>query len=438
MCDNVMNQLIKNGLCTGCGICVSESKNEKMAMAFNKYGFWEPINVSTLDISCIKVCPFNPAPEPFVKDEDVIATEFFHTAKNIHHRIGRFENTYVGYSPEYRNTSSSGGIATFIFKKLLEEKIVDHLFIVTKKNGRYEYQFFNNVDDIDKISKTRYYPVTMQGFFEKLSGIVGKVAVSGVACFVKAIRLKQMYYPEYKDKIPFVLGLICGGIKSTFFSDYLALSSGANVNYQYPEFRVKDFSSTANDYSFRCTSVDDNETFQIKMKTVGDMWGTGYFKSNACDFCTDVTTELADISVGDAWLPEFVHDGAGNSVVITRSELAEDIIQKAIFNKEIEANIVSHELVIRSQRGSFVHRQDAIKFRTALSMFKNKPHLRQKYGSFFISPLQMSVQICRRITRAKSLKIWSSCKSPIKFNSKMKKYRTLLKIFTKLDHFFRK
>jgi coenzyme F420-reducing hydrogenase beta subunit len=42
------------------------------------------------------------------------------------------------------------------------------------------------------------------------------------------------------------------------------------------------------------------------------MWGTGLFKSNACDFCDDVTTELADVSL-DAWIP-YNKDGLGNSV----------------------------------------------------------------------------------------------------------------------------
>ena len=37
----------------------------------------------------------------------------------------------------------------------------------------------------------------------------------------------------------------------------------------------------------------------IKMSLLGDMWGTGLFKANACDFCDDVTA-VKDISLGDA------------------------------------------------------------------------------------------------------------------------------------------
>lgn len=39
----------------------------------------------------------------------------------------------------------------------------------------------------------------------------------------------------------------------------------------------------------------------------------------ACDFCDDVFAETADIALGDAWLPEYVQDGNGTNVVVTRN-----------------------------------------------------------------------------------------------------------------------
>ena len=117
-----------------------------------------------------------------------------------HDKIGYYYELYAGYSKEFRETSSSGGIATYIFKTLLENKLVDNLFIVKEVNGQYTYQFFSNLKEITQISKTRYTPVTLEKLFQEISEIDGTVAVSGVACFVKAIRLKQMYNPELKEK----------------------------------------------------------------------------------------------------------------------------------------------------------------------------------------------------------------------------------------------
>lgn len=69
--------------------------------------------------------------------------------------------------------------------------------------------------------------------------------------------------------------------------------------------RVQNSNSIAYNYAFRCTDTAGNDEKPIKMQAVGNMWGTGLFKANSCDFCDDVTTELADISLGDAWLEPF-------------------------------------------------------------------------------------------------------------------------------------
>src|SRR5690606_17900611 len=141
----------------------------------------------------------------------------------------------------------------------------------------------------------------------------------------KAVRLKQHYYPQYKEKISFLVGIICGGLKSRFFTDYLANKSGIEGKYSKQEYRIKDANSRAIDYSFG--AYDSSGDFhQMKMKTVGDMWGTGLFKSHACDFCDDVTTELADISLGDAWIPPYNKEGLGTSVIVTRTKTADLLI----------------------------------------------------------------------------------------------------------------
>src|SRR5690606_19547467 len=121
--------------------------------------------------------------------------------------------------------------ATYVFEKLLKENIVDYLYVVKEVNGSYAYQLFSNFEEIKKISKTRYIPVTLDDFFKAIDSLEGKVAVSGVACFVKAIRLKQYYNPELKTKITFIIGIICGGLKSAFFTDYLAQKSGIKGSY---------------------------------------------------------------------------------------------------------------------------------------------------------------------------------------------------------------
>jgi coenzyme F420 hydrogenase subunit beta len=430
--------IVNQDLCTGCGICVSESP-DSLRMHWNESGFLTPQQIGdNIHDNAIRVCPFNPNPDDEVKDEDKLANIYLKDATNYDPKIGRFENTYVGYSNDYREVASSGGIATYIFAKLLEDKIVDNLFIVKEVEGTYKYQFFSQVNDIIKISKTRYIPVTLEELFLKINEVDGKVAVSGVACFIKAIRLKQHYHPELKDKIPFLVGIICGGLKSNFFTEYLAQKSGIISSYSQQEYRIKDAKSTSSDYSFG--AFDEKNSFhQMKMSTVGDMWGTGLFKANACDYCTDVLTELADISLGDAWLDEYRNEGLGNSVVVTRSKLADKIVIKGIQNGSLIVSEISKEKIIASQSSSFIHRQNAIYFRTRIRKFKNKliPSLRERNFKFISVPYAF-VQIQRQRTRASSLKLWEKSPNASNFELKIKKELNLLKFFTRVYHRLRK
>jgi coenzyme F420-reducing hydrogenase beta subunit len=79
------------------------------------------------------------------------------------------------------------------------------------------------------------------------------------------------------------------------------------------------------------------------------MWGSGMFKNNACDFCDDFTTELADISLGDAWLNPYNQDGKGTNVMVTRSKLAEKLISDGIINKELSVDPLDFTQFLSSQ-----------------------------------------------------------------------------------------
>lgn len=426
-----IQDIVKAQLCTGCGVCVSESI-ETGKMIWNNQGFLVPSFEE--ENFAVRVCPFNTKPDEVVKDEDALAKLFLTTTTKKDEKVGKYVNSYVGYSYKYRPTSSSGGIATYIFETLLQQKIVDHLFIVKEVNGTYEYSLFSNAEQILKISKTRYIPVTLEKLFTEINKIDGRIAVSGISCFIKAIRLKQHYHPELKDKIPFLIGIICGGLKSRFFTDYLAQSAGIQNKYLNQEYRIKDAESTASNYSFGAFD-EENVYHQMKMRTVGDMWGTGLFKSNACDFCDDVTTELADISLGDAWISPYNSEGLGNSVMVTRSELAENLIRVGIQNKELHVETLPIDHFIASQAASFKHRQLGMKYR--LNLFKKKsatiPYKRKRFLQSIPFEYQW-VQKQRMLLRKESLIAWQNVPESLAFQNAIQPGKSKLITLTRFYH----
>ncbi|MDM1719801.1 Coenzyme F420 hydrogenase/dehydrogenase, beta subunit C-terminal domain [Acinetobacter towneri] len=425
--------IVKNNLCTGCGVCISEDQSHQAKMIWNNEGFLVPsLGKSSTQDKMIKVCPFAIQQ----KNEDELGELFLKLPETQYHdKIGYYYGLYAGYSKQFRETSSSGGIATYVFNALLEQKIVDYLFIVKEVDGQYAYQFFSNVEEITQISKTRYTPVTLEKLFQELSKVDGKVAVSGVACFVKAIRLKQMYDPVLKEKIAFIVGIICGGLKSKYYTDYLAQEAGCKNEYNYAQYRVKNKESYALDYKFSCIEKSDKKIHMVDMQSLGDMWGTGLFKSNACDFCDDVLTELADISLGDAWIDPYDKNGLGNSIIITRTKIAENLIKNGLNKNLLALDVMNTEKIILSQNGSFNHRHKGLAFRVMKVNKEGKLTPRKRNKHMVNQNLLFNfVQNSRLKTRQKSLDYWLETRNHLKFKIKMKPYLENLKFFTLWNH----
>lgn len=427
-----IEKILKNDLCTGCGVCISEDKSQTAKMVWSEHKFLVPsvTEASTQD-DMYNVCPF----KDNQLNEDVLGKIFFKSESlNYNEKIGYYSGLYGGYSKEFRETSSSGGIATYIFKQLLERKIVDHLFIVTESHEGFAYKLCRSIEDIKEISKTRYMPVTLENLFKEIENIDGKIALSGVACFVKAVRIKQEKYKELKEKIPFIVGIICGGLKSKYYTDYLAQSSGCFDDYESVEYRLKKSESFAIDYKFGCQSKKTKKIHMVEMRSVGDMWGTGLFKSNACDFCDDVVTELADISLGDAWIKPYSDDGRGNSIIIARSKQAHDLIKFGNANSDLNIDALDVSDILESQRGSYNHRHLGLKYR--IDHAQKNGFLYPEKRSRFLEKrniLMNFVQFFRLKTRANSLKIWHKYQDVNKFNEIIKKDLKNLELVTTIN-----
>ena len=440
MKKNIINSVVDNDMCVGCGLCTYKNE-KKLEMSWNDEGFLVPklkYDDAELELD-LEVCPFNPKPDKNVKTENEIANIFLKDAKHKHPRIGRFNNLFVGYADEFRSVSSSGGIATFVFKTLLESGEVDHVISVKGgENNHYEFSISSSVSELLESTNSKYYPVTMATIIPEINKLNGTVAVSGIACFIKSIRLAQYYHPELNEKIKFLVGIICGGLKSSFFAEYMASKSGIHKNnFKNPNFRVKDPKSSANDYSFESTKISNGTVKKIKMREIGQMWGTGLFKANACDFCDDVTTELADISVGDAWIQPYVNDGKGTSVVLTRSLAADMLIKNAILKKHIKLESLSLDKFMKSQSGSFNHRQKNLGYRIKNEEIKGSILPPKRFNEKIDSFPEKIVQIIRRKSRKNSLKYWKEFPDFDYFDKKMKSILFFLKIATSINHKYR-
>lgn len=308
------------------------------------------------------------------KNEDSVSKELFFNTPDIkyNNKLGYYLGSYVGHVLEgnYRENASSGGFGTWIFKELLEKGYIDGVIHVVKNNSNkalFKYSISRTVEEISNGAKTRYYPVELSEVLQIVKKNPGKYAVIGLPSYVMDIRLLAESDPIFKDRIKFVIGLVCGHQKSQQFADFLAWQCGVEPGtLETINFRKKIDGLSSTSYGIEVTGIV-NGTKQTIVKNTKDLygydWGKGFFKVRASDYTDDVMNETADVTLGDAWLPKYTKDSGGNNIIVIRNPIIQKIFIDALKEKRIKLDIVDEDTIIQSQSSHYKHTQDELKYR---------------------------------------------------------------------------
>jgi coenzyme F420-reducing hydrogenase beta subunit len=234
----------------------------------------------------------------------------------------------------------------------------------------FQFVISSTPDEVRARSKSRYYPVEMSGVIGEMLRQPGRYAVVGLPCYIKALRLACRESSVLKERLAFTVGVVCGHLKSTAFAEMFAWQCGiAPDELRAIDFRTKLPDRPALNYAVTVSGERDGRATTVTKPTselFGSNWGHGFFKYKACDFCDDVVGETADISVGDAWLPEYVSDSAGTNVVVVRSQTLNSLLADAAAAGRLHLDPIPVEKVVESQAGGFRHRRDGLAYRLFL------------------------------------------------------------------------
>lgn len=356
------------------GSCAVVDDNIKMNL--NEYGIYEEIVLldedDELDPGVVYVSPnFNSD-----ANETEISKKLYGNIQGIQYdeRIGYFKSLYAGHvnEGEYRDNGSSGGMGTWIFKELLEKDLIDGVIHVKENSDKnspimFQYDISRSIDEIKAGSKTKYYPVEFSKVMKIVKDVPGRYAIVGIPSFIMAIRLLAEKDDIIKDRIKYTVGLICGHQKSSKFAEAIAWQVGIEPGYlKHINFRKKLLDKPANNYGVEITGVIDGEEVTIVKSTkelLGHDWGQGYFKTKASDYTDDVMNETADITLGDAWLPEYTKDSKGNNVIVVRNPVIDDLIKQGIKSSKLNLDVVDKETIFRSQASHYKHTHDELSYR---------------------------------------------------------------------------
>ena len=287
-------------------------------------------------------------------------------------RLGNYVNCYTGHATDYgiRYNSSSGGLVTALLIYALEERMVDGALVTRmKKDKPLEPEPFlaRTRDEIIQAAKSKYCPVPANIVLkEVIKAKEGeRFAVVGLPCHVHGIRKIESGDNKLRNKIAYRLGIFCGHAPTFWWTEFHLWRKGIRRG----QIAGLDYRGEGWPGGIVINLKDGSKRFI----QYNDAWGyfSDSFYSRRCTLCCDHSAELADISFGDAWLPEFAEDKAGKSIVICRNKRGEEILQGVASQGKLELDRVGAEKAIQSQ-GGFSYKKGVVVTSFAFSRLRRR------------------------------------------------------------------
>ena len=246
--------------------------------------------------------------------------------------LGNYKSIYIGNSREGKvvKKAASGGIVSQVLIDLLDKGEIDyavHAGFDEKRPWLTEPKVSYTKEQVLKNAQSKYTRTAINSMLDRIRSMEGSCALVALPCHVHGLRAMQEKHPELKEKIRLIIGLYCGNVLDYSFLDDIL-----------PRFGLK--RTDISELHYREGPWPGN--FYVKAKQ-GKEYRLPKFHWNylipsyiqeRCLYCTDLTNELADISVGDGWSKERLEENKGTSIVIARDDESDKILRKANLDLE--------------------------------------------------------------------------------------------------------
>jgi coenzyme F420 hydrogenase subunit beta len=359
-----VSYVVNNGLCVGCGVCEKACtfKAIKMIRSDDR-GMVFPIVNEKICRDC-RLCL--DACYGFKVDHELNLRIFNNLPSSI---VGNYIGQYMGFAndPLLRFNSTSGGVATALLIHALEEKLIDGVIVTRMEAGnppRAKAFIATTTEEILSAKGSKYCPVSLAECLAALENDK-RYAVVGLPCQIYGIRKLAEFSPKIRNSIRLYIGILCGGMPSYLGTQFLLRFYGMEKQH------IKRLEYRGGGWPGRLLIQSESSGQQKEISVpYPDYWqGTfGYFQPYRCTVCHDGFNEFSDISCGDTWLPSIMNkDNKGTSLIITRTEKGEQLLQGAFEKRQIQIFPIKIEDVMRSQQGLVQTKNVSLRARVNLS-----------------------------------------------------------------------
>jgi coenzyme F420 hydrogenase subunit beta len=266
--------------------------------------------------------------------------------------LGNYLNCYIAHATAHdiRYNSTSGGMVTTILLHALETNLIDGALVTRMNPSRpLEPQPFiaRTREEIISAAGSKYCPAPANiALKEILKAEAGKrFAVVGLPCHIHGVRKAEMMNKKLQERIPLHLGLVCSHVNTFHLTDLLLRRQGI-----HPE-QVTQMNFRGRGWRTAAIRTREGNEIILPLHSFLALHMRWFFILERCTFCPDAMAELADISFGDAWLPELKSETIGHSMVISRTQVCENMLRSLESKGEVNTERMSAAKTVRGQIG---------------------------------------------------------------------------------------
>ena len=337
---NSLNDIVKNGLCIGCGICQSIAGKNTLKMEMSDKGNLEPVELNPIDKNTLeqikKVCPGVIAEGPSdSKTNEGLSNDII---------WGNHYEMYYSWStdPKIRFQSSTGGLLNGLSLFLLEKNKVDFIMHTAgdKDNPmRNVVKYSYNKEDLTNCeSRSRYGPSSPLSEFHLALDKKQTFAFVGKPCDAGAIRLLAKTDERVDQYCKYIFTLVCGGFQELTKSQEFIDSF--NVKEEELEaFRYRGFGNPGRMY----IKTKDQREFD---KDYNSFWGdeSNWKVPFRCKICPDAIGESSDIAALDTFRggsPKGEDEGINAAMIRTKKgiEVFREAVESGYLHQGDKLNI---------------------------------------------------------------------------------------------------
>lgn len=320
-----IDDVVRNGMCIGCGLCSSVS-NGRVTMEMTPAGGLRPSSTDFTEAEEAVLLAACPGHVVCPREEDGVPVDLV---------WGAHRSTMMAWAgdPEVRHRSATGGVLTALAQHLVREgrvAFVLHASADPSAPMRSTWTISESVDEVLASAGSRYGPVSVLAGLDTALDRGEPFAIVAKPCDLNAVHGLSAVDPRIDQLVTHRLAMVCGGTSRLTKSQAVLSEIGLDES-EVGLFRYRGYGNPGP------TRVESRDG-AVYERSYLDMWADegGWDLETRCKFCPDALGEAADVAAADAWpggAP--TGDDAGFNAVVVRTRSGAELVESASLAGEL-------------------------------------------------------------------------------------------------------